>query len=76
MTERSKARVYADRLLGLRVRIPAGARIFMLCVVNKDKKGKTAGESRQRKKTSTDEVQSTREYKQKKSRWRACVFCL
>ena len=30
----------ADRLLGLRVRIPHGACTFVLCVVSKDKKAK------------------------------------
>ena len=41
VAERSKARVAADRLLGLRVRIPPAAWMFVLCVLySKDKKAK------------------------------------
>ena len=49
VAERSKERVYTDRLLGLRVRIPPGAWMFVLCVVSKDKR-QNAGQSRQRNK--------------------------
>ena len=41
------------RLLGLQFRIPPGARMFVLCVVNKDKKAKFSTI-----KTKTDEVQT------------------
>jgi hypothetical protein len=52
----------ADRLVRLRVRILLGAWMFLLCVVSqKKKKGKMQGN--QEKETSTDEVQSKREYK-------------
>jgi hypothetical protein len=55
----------ANRLLGLRVRIPSGTWMLVLCVVSKDKR-QNAGQSRQ---TSSDEVQAKYKKIQKKSRW-------
>ena len=50
-----------NRLLGLRVRIPPGAWMFVLCVV---RKGKLMDS--QNKDTSADEAQTTKECKKKK----------
>jgi hypothetical protein len=59
--ERSEARVWVDRLLEMRVRIPPASWTFVLCVGNKDKM-----QNNEDKRTSTDEV--GREYRRKKSR--------
>ena len=46
------------RFLGLRVRIPPGTWMFLLCVVSKDERQNVDNEETE---TSTNEVQSTRE---------------
>ena len=53
VAERSKARVYGDRLLGLRVRIPPATWMFVLCVLHSKDKRQKLGQSGQR---STDKV--------------------
>jgi hypothetical protein len=54
----------ADRLLGLRFRIWPRAWMFVLCVVSKGKM-----QDNQDNETSTGEVQSIREYKNKSLGW-------
>jgi hypothetical protein len=53
-------------LLGLRVRIPPGAWMFVLYSID-------IMQNSQAKETSTDELQSTREYVKKSRRWRGCL---
>ena len=55
-----------DRLLGLRVRIPPGAWMFVLCVVSKDKKANCRTIKTQKQARMKCRVQENT----KKSRWR------
>ena len=59
----------AARLLELRVQIPPGAWMFVLCVVSKDKKAKC------RAIKTKKQVRSTREYKNNLTEGRGCLRC-
>ena len=61
-----RRRSKAVRLLGLRVRIPQRAWMFVFCLGSKDKK-KSKMQKNHDKDISTDEVRSTRECREKKN---------